>query len=126
MHGEKHNAASFREELPHACPPPDAEMGAWTGVYRMLPSATPCDDDFLSHQAKGKVPPPGVDPCRWAACSLFTTKEKALAIAKLPTMKNTISHLARIDLPLNSGISKKKMNISTFGCFPHSNLYRPT
>jgi len=102
---------AFREELPDACPPPEAKAIALSGVYRFLPSANPKNEHFDSYcLLKGPKPPPTVTLCQWSACSLFVTREKAVAKIKLQKLRSRFSHFAILDVPANAGYSESGQN----------------
>lgn len=77
----------FKEQLPDACPPREAHEGACEIAFRLVPSKTPCLDDFASKAAKAEPLLPGACPCRWASCSLYvdlgTIEKKRKTFKKL-------------------------------------------
>lgn len=62
-------------------------------------------EDFKSHAAQGKPVPPGVDPCRWASCSLFTVKDAAIKL--LPQIRGKYSFVATLKLATGCGYMKE-------------------
>src|SRR5271157_4434800 len=92
----------FREALPDGCPPNHASEGAWPQAFRLLAAAKPEPAHFLSSSA-AKPCPSGVDPCRWASCSLYTNlqtlKKKRETFPKLRKM----SFFAELNIAANSG-----------------------
>ena len=98
----------FRELLPDNCPPEDAHMGGYEVLYRFVPATPATNGDFDSHAAKGKAPPPTVDPCRWSSCSFFRSRKDALSKLKLPKAKARFSHFAVVNVPQGSGYSVEK------------------
>jgi len=97
---------TFAEELPELCPPNEAideDLGiAWRFVSRSGPS----EEDFKSHSALGKRIPFGMDSCRWASCSLFTTEEAVRAKSKLASLRE--KQPIKIKVPKGSGMSATK------------------
>jgi hypothetical protein len=77
--------------------------------YRVTKSDPPTRDDFLSHQALGKVPPRGAsaDLLRsWAGVSVFEEVSQARALAqRLPRIGD---HIARIELPDDAPVESKR------------------
>jgi hypothetical protein len=76
----------FRETLPPGCPPKEAQDIECAEAFRFIPAATPESAHFASNAAKRETPPPGIDACRWASCSLYTdmaTVQKKRKLKKL-------------------------------------------
>lgn len=103
----------FAEPLPPQCPPLEAHEGELRQVFRLLESPHPTEDAFKSHAARGKACPKGVDPCRWASCSLTLDTEK---LRKLPKFKDTHQFAAVLNIPEKSGLAK--------GGGPHIDFWR--
>ena len=93
----------FMENLPISCPPAAATEADIDGVYRVVTSKSPTIEDFTSHSALNVKRPEAVDPCRWAACSFYRSRSKAIEIAKLPKFRDSNPHLALLGLTLGSG-----------------------
>jgi len=96
----------FREQLPTGgppCPPPKAHDGGQERAFRFIPTATPVAADFASNQAKQEPLPLGVDPCRWASCSLYSDME---TIKKKRLLKNLqkFAFVAEIKIAAGSGL----------------------
>lgn len=99
----------FLEELPQDCPIDKANDIEVSPAYRVVSSLQPTVDDFLSNAALKKPKPPTVDDCRWASCSLFKNKDKAINIAsKLPANKNGKRHISRCLIV--SGVGRSYVN----------------
>ena len=77
----------FREHLPEACPPLDAQEPSNLVVYRLIPDLPAVALHFASHASLGKKMPGGIDPCRWASCSVFASMESVNDLRKLPKFK---------------------------------------
>jgi hypothetical protein len=100
---------SFMEALPVSCPPDHAIRRAYEGVWRYVTSNPPVPSDFQSFAAVKKAPPTA-DPCRWASCSVFLTKDAAYT--KLPKMRARYGYLAKIKITANCGFTDlKKVHI---------------
>lgn len=93
----------YFETLPDLCPPKDAGEEAVGVVWRLVRGTKVSEDHFLSHAALGKKKPETVDGCKWAACSLWTTEEAAVAKLKLPSLKG--SRPIALNIPQGSGKS---------------------
>lgn len=94
------------EKLPVNCPPSGAADIALEGVYRIISCADPTMDDFKSHAALNFPIRPGVDPCEWSSCSLFTSRDKAIDIAgKLSKFRFSDAHLALVNISPGDGRS---------------------
>lgn len=96
----------FKEKLPKQCPPIDAEDRSYDEIWRALPETTPKPEHFLSKAATETCTLPDIDPCRFASCSMFTTKNSASKILGFPKYRN--GALAKLNLPVGAGLSKKK------------------
>jgi hypothetical protein len=95
----------FMEELPPCCPPDTAVLKGYAEAWRFVTSNTPVASDFRSGAAI-KAAPPNVDPCRWASCSIFTTKDAAIAtITKLPKLRARFGFLAKISITEKCGFT---------------------
>lgn len=92
----------YMEDLPPSCPPASAALKDYAEAWRFVTSNPPIPSDFQSWAAV-KEPPPTVDPCRWASCSLFRTKDAAYA--KLPKMRARYGYLARISISVKCGFT---------------------
>ncbi len=109
----------FAEPLPSQCPPSDAADCEWSSIYRLIETEAPSPEAFMSHAALGKTPPPKMDPCRWASCSLVFDARKQ---KKLPVFKNH-HWAAHVKIPIGSGFSKKTSgNHVDFWCGQHFNI----
>lgn len=102
------NSLNFREALPEmpanaTCPPSDANRPERQTVIRLVAAAPPKSDDFCSYHTLGKPKPIDVDPCRWASCSVFTTKP---ALAKLPRIRKRFKFIAELEIDEDSGVVK--------------------
>jgi hypothetical protein len=99
----------YMEDLPPSCPPDTAVLKAYDGVWRYVTSNPPVPSDFQS-LASAKDAPPTVDPCRWASCSVFLTKDAAYQ--KLPKMRARYKFLAKITITAKCGFtSRQKLHI---------------
>lgn len=107
----------FKEELPASCPPPQAHNGGYASLVRFVRNMPPVQSDFESHSKLGKQRPPTVPPCKWASCSLFQTRDAALAKFKLPRLRQLFSGVAIINIPENSGQSVAKNGHVDFWMF---------
>jgi len=90
------------EDLPPLCPPDYAELKAYDGVWRYVTSYPPVPSDFQSWAAI-KEAPPTADPCRWASCSVFLTKDAAYK--KLPKMRARHKFLVKIAITAKCGFT---------------------
>ena len=90
----------FWEDLPHQCPPVDADDSAVEGVYRLVSVEAPTEADFKSARALGKKLPPNVDECRWASCSLMYDPKPLLKLPKFKSYK----WAAKLAIPEKSGL----------------------
>jgi hypothetical protein len=100
----------WMEVLPPSCPPGSAELKAYAEAWRYVTSDPPNPSDFQS-QAATKEPPPTVDPCRWAACSLFLTRDAAYK--RLPKMRARYGYLAKVAISDKCGFTEaQKLHIS--------------
>jgi hypothetical protein len=94
------------ETLPVGCPPKAAKDMTFEGVYRVVTRAKPTREDFKSHSALKMPVRPCCDPCEWASCSLFISRDKAVDIAsKLPKPRFNKPHLALLNISLGDGRS---------------------
>ncbi|MCF0188581.1 MAG: hypothetical protein HUK04_03725 [Bacteroidaceae bacterium] len=98
------------EELPHKCPPDDAQPA--NGEYYRIANQDPAQsDDFFSQR---KLQPlkafQGIDECTTMALFVFDDKQTALNLLKLPKFRN--AHIVKVTLMPTDGMTKK-----TFG--PH-------
>jgi hypothetical protein len=93
----------YREKLPAACPPEAAHDMACNEAYRLLPSASALTDHFESLAAKGIPMPPGMDPCRWASCSLCCDMETVRKKRKLKNLRK-YTHVASMKIAVGSGM----------------------
>jgi hypothetical protein len=93
----------FREALPANCPPLGAHDGSCEKAYRFIPSAIPAAADFASYAANGEPPPEGVDPCRWASCSLYADLSTVHKKRKLKNLRN-YSFVAQMKIEAGSGM----------------------
>ena len=103
----------YLEDLPPDCPPANkASEISVEAAYRVVSCMTPTVTDFYSNSALGIPKPPTVDACRYASCSLFMSRDKALEIAsKLPKMRIAQPHLSLCNIEPFHGksyINKKK------------------
>lgn len=112
---------TYKESLPDACPPEEAQPLAPAVVIRLLKKASPDENDFKSYAAlgkkipispkSGKAPP---DPCSWASCSTYLASATPLAQAKalglLPMFKR-FSHAAFVNVDPSAG--KARLNPET-------------
>lgn len=119
--GNLHSKVSveYLEELPQGggvCPPEKAEDIELEGAYRVIYNKPPTCDDFKSYHALGVSVRPGVDPCVWAACSLFLDGIKAKQIAgKLAKTREAKPILALINIPSGSGkslVNERSLHVS--------------
>ena len=110
-----HNPADFKETLPPSCPPKDAVKGAYEKAFRLVPANPATEEDFKSHAAKGKNPPPDADLCRWASCSLFTVKPTAATL--LPRLRAKYSFVAILKLVSGCGYMKEENGHIDFWMF---------
>lgn len=104
----------YLEDLPELCPPAKA-IDIGIQAFRVIPLKDPTLNDFKSHAARKKPVPPGVDPCRWASCSLCVTKEQAINLAgKLPKLRGQGLHIVKVKIQQGSGksvINRRKTHI---------------
>ena len=107
----------FAEQLPEQCPPADASDVELEEVYRLVRSKNVDIEVFKSHAALGKVPPKGMDLCRWSSCSLLLDGKRS----KLPALKDC-DWAARLVVPKGAGMSKQKKNHVDFWCGKHFSL----
>lgn len=96
---------NFAEKLPDACPPPEASETKFNPAYRIVRANPPNQGCFASNTKLGQHQPAGVDPCRFASCSLFTDIQKAKNIARLPKFRNSEPKIAKLLLPATAGVS---------------------
>jgi hypothetical protein len=97
---------TFAEVLPPQCPPQGASDVSIDKAYRAVPNMTPKAKDFASHAALNKHLHENVDPCRFASCSLFLSKEKLITLTtRLPKMRAKTPYIAELSIPLGAGIS---------------------
>lgn len=101
-----HELMEFAEDLPKSCPPEDANDREFDSIFRALPNEAINEKHFLSKLACGEKVPYGTDACRFASCSMFTTKRAAQKMLQYP--KYTGGTLAELEIPKGSGESKKK------------------
>jgi hypothetical protein len=101
--GASANTLKFKETLPGSCPPAGAGVRAYEGVWRFVSSNPVTDQDFASHHAQGKTPPPTVSACRWASSSLFLTKEAAYK--HLPKPRKRFKYIAKVQITEQCGVS---------------------
>jgi len=100
----------YWEDLPDQCPPVDSVDDAIALAYRLVFSDPASIEHFKSHAALGKPPLPSVDGCRWASCSLFTSKDAVASIGRLPKMRAKGPHVAHVSIPQGSGKWKASGN----------------
>ncbi|MBX5247859.1 MULTISPECIES: hypothetical protein [unclassified Rhizobium] len=110
---------AYLEELPEQCPPDTASDAAFGPAYRIVPSPKPEIGHFYSYGLLGKPKPDGVDDCRYRACSLFTSEVNARKIARLPKMRATATHLAKVVLPSGMGAVVVNENTSHVDLWPY-------
>jgi hypothetical protein len=92
----------FREILPAGCPPKDAQDIECADAFRFIPAATAALAHFASNAAKQETPPPGIDACRWASCSLYTDMATVQKKRKLKKLRSYI-HVAKLKIGAGSG-----------------------
>jgi hypothetical protein len=107
----------YLEPLPEQCPPDDAEDKNYDEVWRTLPSIPPTDQHFYSKAKAGDALPPDLDPCRFASCSLYTSRVPASKMLKFPKFQG--GTVAKIRIPMKAGLSKKKKQHVDFWAFRH-------
>lgn len=116
MDDDRHEQTAFRESLPANCPPADAVDVAHNEIYRFLASDPPDDDDFASYAAKGRLNYLHIDACRWAACSFYSNKMKALkAWDTFSVIRENNDYIGSLDIPAGAGKSlggKKNGHVS--------------
>jgi len=95
----------FVENLPDNCPPKDAAETGYNPLFRLVASKPARRRDFASQAAQGRKRPNGVDECRWASCSFFTSKEAAMR--RLPKPRARFNFIACLSIPNGAGKSKK-------------------
>jgi hypothetical protein len=95
----------YMENLPSLCPPDSAALKAYAEVWRFVTSNPPIPSDFQSLAAT-KAPPPTVDPCRWASCSVFLTRDAAYK--KLPKLRARYGFLAKITISDKCGFTDRQ------------------
>lgn len=104
----------YLEDLPPNCPLAASEDISVDAVYRVVRSMNPGIDDFLSNAALRITKPPTVDDCKWASCSLFKSRDKAINIAnKLAKTRIMDPHLSLCDIKVGYGksISNSKAHV---------------
>lgn len=106
MSGSIKAASKFVEQLPASCPPAEAVAVNYETIWRYVNSNPPIESDFQSHAMRNKNPPPGVDPCRWASCSLFLIDNvNNLAYKALPKVKKKYKFLAQLKVTHLCGVT---------------------
>lgn len=95
---------AFWEHLPEQCPPEEAVEQQIDLAFRVVFSNPVKLEHFKSHAALGRPKPPKVDNCRYSSCSLFTSKEAAKSIARLPRMRAKHPFVAHVTLPQGAGV----------------------
>jgi hypothetical protein len=109
------------EDLPPQCPPNDSLDTAWPSIFRLIDSPHPGSNAFKSQAALGEVPPPAVDDCRWASCSLVFDAKKQ---KKYPKFKRTHHWAAQLAIPQGAGRSKQtSSNHVDFWCGNHFDMF---
>jgi hypothetical protein len=98
----------FFEDLPDNCPPKNTPTMPSSIVLRLVKSAKPTTDDFLSQAAIGLERRGDTDECCHASCSVFKVDEKvnrAQQLRKLPRIKSR-KYVAFLDLGPTAGQAK--------------------
>jgi hypothetical protein len=107
--GNENSKMTFLEQLPDQCPPVDAKEYDFVVAYRVVICDNPSIEDFRSHAARNKIRPEAVDPCRWASCSIFLSRDSAIEIArKLPKPRYKSPFLAAFPISMGDGVSLLK------------------
>lgn len=114
MAGGAQSSFTFKEQLPPSCPPQSAVLKGYEAVWRFVSANPPTDQDFMSY-ASQKPAPPGVDPCQWASCSVFTKKEAAFQ--KLPKPRARFSYIACIKITAKCGFTVERKSHVDFWRF---------
>ena len=96
----------YLEPLPEECPPNDAVEKEYPEVWRALPSDHVLDEHFFSKTKAGNKLPEGMDPCRFASCSLYTAHSPAAKMLKFPKFQG--GAVAKLTIPGAAGRAKKK------------------
>ncbi|WP_439360529.1 hypothetical protein [Bradyrhizobium sp. DASA03007] len=100
--------SEFFEELPHNCPPHNTPKMPSLIVLRLVKSAKPTMDDFLSQASLGLERRGDTDECCHASCSVFKVDEKvnrAQQLRKLPRIRSR-KHVAFLNLGPTAGRAK--------------------
>lgn len=92
----------FRETLPSECPPASATDDGYPTAYRFVLSAAPAMSDFASHAAKGLLPSPSCDPCKWASCSMYASLATVQKKRKLKSLQK-YPYVAVLEITKGSG-----------------------
>jgi hypothetical protein len=95
-------AMNFRDTLPNGCPPNHASEEGYSQAFRLLSAAKPELGHFLPNSAE-KQCPTGVDPCRWASCSLYTNLDTLRKKRQTFPRLRKMLFFAEISIAANSG-----------------------
>jgi hypothetical protein len=114
---------TFFEELPEQCPPANAMERELPAAYRVVTNVNPDMEDFKSYAARKVKCPDGFDPCRWASCSLFLSRDRAIEIAmKLPKPRFKKPFIATMSITAMDGVSLVKKNSPHVDFWMYSNF----
>lgn len=101
------------EELPDSCPPEDTEYGSNRTFFRITERKPPIDSDFFSQRKLSPHKAFNIDECIARSLSIFSNRNDALNIMKLPKFKN-YPYLYKIKLNNNAGVIKKTSSKSHY------------
>ena len=110
---------TYREPLPHGCPPDDAEeITTPLIVYRLVRNNPPSDDDFRSQRYENPTRRyRRVTECQARGLSVRTDLADAVALTHLPRMRGRL--LCKVQLDSGSG------RIMQTGEWPHHSTWWP-
>jgi hypothetical protein len=110
----------YLEKLPEECPPNNAEDKEYSELWRALPSIKVSSQHFFSKAKMGERLPLDMDPCRFASCSLITTRNQASKMLRFPKLRG--GTLAKLQIPARSGKSMKKKQHVDFWAYSGFNF----
>ena len=92
----------YKEDLPDQCPPAESqEIRANMHVFRLIETAQPKDNDFLSQRASNPDAVFGVDECIARGVSVWVQQADVARLKKIPKFRN--AKVCRVNLHDGAG-----------------------
>ncbi len=98
----------YKEDLPDQCPPAESqEIRANMHVFRLIETAQPKDNDFLSQRASNPDAVFGVDECIARGVSVWVQQADVARLKKIPKFRN--AKVCRVNYTMGPGRSYKPL-----------------